>query len=218
MFREAQTWWASNRLDLLNLPLRRMLINELLRRSTNEASSAALALFGSVPFPELNLGDVELMQAWFALESGPSRPVRDALAIRVLVPWFAANSEELLAAKLQLWLASERPYLVRAALVVSVGLVHQSVNSHFSTIVRVLERLPNLDFWGEWEVEPAIGWLIANVWRVAPTFVQEWLDIHGAELSRNGFRLAVGRMPTPIRAQLTGEWKAKRKRKCPPRA
>ncbi len=123
------------------------------------------------------------------------------------MPWIAAEPAEVLDDKLQRWLASSSPYLVRVALVVSVGLVHQPIPSHFAPIIRVLQiALDKLDFSNS-EVDSAIGWLLANVWSIAPLLVQDWLATHGDNLSRKVFRIAVGRMPSPIRQQLILELK-----------
>ncbi len=209
-YREAQVWWFSNEMARLDLSSRRLLINELLQRSPSEASIASLALFGGIPFPELNLSDIEHMQGWFEAGSDFPRSTRDALVLRVFTPWFAANPPDLLDRKLHFWLTSKFPCLVRSALVLSVGVIHQSVSSHYTPVLGVLDTIPGKLNFTDREIDLAIGWLLSRVWPIAPELAQKWLANHGSALSRRGFRIAVARIPSMIRQELTDNWKLSR--------
>ncbi len=207
---EAHVFWLSNRLDRLNLNGRRLLVNELLQRTATDAAIASLAVLGAVPFAELTLHDIEVTETWVDVSDCPSRNIRDALVLRVWLPWFAANSAEILGGKLRQWLRSTNPYLARAALVLSVGFVHKTDQSHLEPVMRAVVHLPEWTNCRQNEVDSAIGWLLANLWPIEPALVQNWVSIHGSKLPRNAFRLAVGRMPTPTRNRLTIEWKSRR--------
>jgi hypothetical protein len=206
-FREAQVWWFSNEMARLDLLSRRLMINELLQRSPREASIAALALLGAIPFPELSLSDIEHMQAWFEASSEFPRPTRDALVLRVMTAWFAANPPKILDSKLQSWMVSRFPCQVRSALVLSVGLIHQSVTSHYAPVLGMLDSMPGKLNFRECEIDLALGWLLSKIWLVRPELAQKWLATHGAALSRRSFRIAVARMPSLVRQHLTDNWK-----------
>ena len=97
---------------------------------------------------------------------------------------------------------------IYSALVLSVGLIHKSIESHYAPVFGMLETMPGkLDF-SEREIDLAIGWLMSRVWSIAPELTRKWLVAHGAALSRRGFRIAVARMPSLIRQQLTDNWKS----------
>lgn len=207
--REAQAFWLSNRLDRLDLNERRLLVNELLQRTGVDAAIASLAVLGAVPFAELTLNDIEVTETWFDVSVCPPRNIRDALTLRVWLPWFAANSADILARKLRQCLRSTNPYLARAALVLSVGFVHKTAQCHLERVLCVLEYLPDWAIRRQNEVDSAIGWLLANLWPIEPVLVEKWVGTHGSKLPRSTFRLAVGRLPTPIRKRLTIEWKSR---------
>ncbi len=209
MFREVRVWWLKNELGQLDTDARRSLIDEVLERSANEAILTSVGLFGSVSFPELTEADIGRMQFWYELPNPPPRSIRDALALRVWTAWVIAKPPLIVSGKLESWLLLTTPGLLRAALVVSVGLAHQSSN-HISLIIRALNCVPVILNLGESEVDSATGWLLSSVWPIEPTVIEDWLQTHGADLSRKLFRIAVGRMPTPIRIKLTSEWKAQR--------
>ena len=207
LFREVQVWWFSNDLTQLDSLSRRFMINELLQRKPSDASITSLALFGVIPFPELSLGDIERMQAWFDADSRIPRSTRDALVLRVLTTWFARNPPEILKTRLQAWIVSTVPNLVRAALVLSVGLVHQSVTSHYAAVFEILDTMPDLLNFNDREIDLAAGWLLSKMWPVEPNMVQKWLAVHGAALTRRSFRIAVARMPSNIRQEVADTWK-----------
>ena len=207
LFREVQVWWFSNELAQLDSLSRRLMINELLQRSPSDASIISLALFGAISFPELGLSDIERMQAWFDADSRIPRSTRDALVLRVLTTWFAVNSPEILRSRLQAWIVSTVPNLVRAALVLSVGLVHQSVASHYAAVFDILDTMPDTLNFNNREIDLAVGWLLSKMWPVEPEMVQKWLAAHGSALTRRGFRIAVARMPNHIRQELADTWK-----------
>ena len=212
IFREARIWWLTNELGQLDADGRRSLIDEVLERNADEAILASVGLFGSASFPELTEDDVERMQAWYELPRPPPRAIRDALALRVLTVWFIAKPSQIVTEKLESWLLSTTAGLLRAALVVSVGLAHQSSSRHGSLLVRALNCIPVILNLGESDVDSAAGWLLSSVWPIEPSLIEDWLHAHGALLSRKVFRIAVGRMPTHVRSQLTTAWKAQRQR------
>ena len=206
-FREAQVWWFSNELSKLDSLSRRLIINELLRRSPSDASIASLALFGAIPFPELSLSDIEHMLAWFEADSGIPRSTRDAVVLQILTTWFAANPPEILDAKLHTWIASTAPTLVRAALVISVALIQQSVSSHYAIVIGILDIMPDKLNFKDREIDLAVGWLLSKMWSVEPEMTRKWLKTHGPTLTRRCFRTAVARVPSAIRQELTDTWK-----------
>ena len=208
-FREAKVWWLSNELAALNTEARRWLMYEIYQRSPREAAMLVLALLGTVPFPELRPEDVDVMAAWFESDDLPARSIRDALALRVWLPWFTAQPVNIVDEKLREWLHSH-PCLVRAALVLSVGLSNDSAERHHASLRRVFELLPATLGRGEREVGSAIGWFLSSIWRSEPDLAEQWLMTHAPRLSRKVFRIATGRMPSPVRAPLLERWKASR--------
>lgn len=209
LLKEARIWWLSNELGQLDASMRRLLMDEVIDRDANDAILAALGLFGCVAFPELNLNDVARMQTWYESPSMPPRILRDALALRVLAPWFGARPPSLVTETLEAWYLPSSPGLLRAALVVSVGLAHQPGRSHLAPIERALECLPVILRLGGSDVDAAAGWLLSSLWPLEPTLVEDWIAHHADALTRKVFRIAVGRMPTPIRVQLTDLWKGR---------
>jgi hypothetical protein len=207
LFREAKVWWLTNELAGLEAESRRWLIFEVYQRSPDEAAILALALFGAVAFPELCLEDVETMGSWFDSCPAPARSVRDALVLKVWLPWFMRQSDTTIEGKLCSWMASS-PCRVRAALVLCVGLSHES--SSFGSNSAVLGVLSGLSVHRHHEVGSAIGWFLSTAWHRDPDAVEHWLSANAGKLSRRVFRIAVGRTPTPTRVRLIGLWKASR--------
>jgi hypothetical protein len=207
--KEARNWWLSNELGQLDAPMRRLLMDEVFERDAEDAILATLGLFSSVAFPELNLNDIARMQIWLESPTVPPRILRDALALRVLAPWFGERPPNVVAETLRAWFLSSSPGLLRAALVVSVGLAQQPGGSHLAPTTRALECLPVILSLGGSDVDTAAGWLLASLWPLEPSRVEDWIAQHAGALTRKVFRIAVGRMPTPIRVRLTDRWKAK---------
>jgi len=205
LFREAKVWWLTNELAGLEAESRRWLIFEVFQRSPDDAAILALALFGAVAFPELCLEDVETMGSWFDGFPAPARSVRDALVLKVWLPWFMRQSDTTIEGKLRSWMASS-PCCVRAALVLSVGLSHESSASCSSSTV--LGLLSGLSVHCHHEVGSAIGWFLSTAWHRDKDAVEHWLSANAGKLSRRVFRIAVGRTPTPTRVRLIGLWKA----------
>ncbi len=210
IFRETRIWWRSYELGRLDIEGRRDLIEELLQRDPDEAIVAALGLFGSVSFPELNLEDIARMQAWYEQPRLAPRALRDALALRIWATWFCRNPAQVVSEQFEAWLLSSSPGLLRAAFVVAVGLLRESSDSHRAPVLRALECMPAIIGLGESDVESAAGWLLSSLWPIEPSRVEEWVATHGSILSRKVFRIAIGRMPTPIRTRLSAQWKAQR--------
>jgi len=208
-FREAKVWWLSNELAGLDTEARRWLMYELYQRTPREAAMLVLALVGAVPFPELRVEDIDVMATWFESDDLPARSIRDALALRVWLPWFASQPVNVVDEKLREWLHSH-PCLVRAALVLSVGLSNDSAGRHHASLRRVFDLLPATLGRGEREVGSAIGWFLSSIWRSEPDLAEHWLMTHAPRLSRRVFRIAAGRMPSPVRTRLLTLWKSSR--------
>ncbi len=207
IFREAKVWWLSNELEDLVSESRRWLICEVFQRSSNEAALLALALFGGIEFPELRLADIEVMQSWFEGAQVPARNVRDALVLKVWLPWFTERPNAVVEEKLREWLHSA-PGLVRAALVTCVGLAQEVQSNEVKSLV--MASLGSLASQRDREVGSAIGWFLATMWHREPELVERWLNANAARLSRRVYRIAVGRMPTSVRVRLLEKWKASR--------
>jgi len=208
-FREAKVWWLSNELSQLDDESRRWLLYELYQRPPKESALLTLSLLGAVPFPELRLEDIDVMASWFECEPLPSRNVRDALVLRIWLRWLVLQPESVVGDKVQEWLRSH-PCLVRAALVLSVGLASESADRYHASLRQVFDSLTSVLGRGEREVGSAVGWFVSSIWRREPELAERWLVANAHRLSRRVYRIAAGRMPSPVRLRLMARWKAAR--------
>lgn len=212
---ETHAWWNTHRLSDVDETTRSSILQTMFERSPRFLAWAAVPLVEQLWGRPLQVDQLMRLIHWITAPEPVEQVVRDAVALGIVSPWFASQTEAKIREIFEHLCRGGNLPQTRLALVAMAAYVRDQDSPSSELLGVALEACWRLADHVEPNTAMSVGWLLKELVARDEELVLPTLIDRIQNLSRQAMRTAIERLPRELRVRLTARWSGRERSRCP---